>query len=55
MEARKAYNVPTILYVDDSPKALRLLGSVFQMRGYTVLTADDPRRFVAVYDRYCCT
>lgn len=44
MEARKAYNVPTILYVDDSPKALRLLGSVFQICGYTVLTADDPRK-----------
>ena len=32
----------TVLCVDDNPKALRLLASVFQMCGYGVLTSDDP-------------
>jgi len=40
--------VPTILYVDDSLKALRLLSSVFQMCGYAVLTADDPHKALAM-------
>lgn len=34
--------MPTILCVDDSPKTLRLLGSILQLCGYSVLTARDP-------------
>lgn len=39
---------PTILYVDDSPKALRLRSLVFQMCGHAVLIADDPRKALAM-------
>jgi len=47
-ERERLTTVPTILYVDDSPKALRLLSSVFQMCRYVVLTADDPRKALAM-------
>jgi hypothetical protein len=36
---REIATVPTILYVDDNPKALRMHSAVFQMCGFRVVTA----------------
>ena len=45
---REITTVPTILYVDDNQKALRMLGAVFQMCGFTVVTAQDPGTALAM-------
>jgi CheY-like chemotaxis protein len=42
--------MPTILYADHNPKALRFLTSVFEMCGYTVLTACDPCHALALVE-----
>lgn len=41
---------PTIFYADGNPKALRFLASVFEMCGYTVLTASEPCQALALVE-----
>src|SRR5260370_33288546 len=40
---RKTRNPPTIFYVDDNPRALRMLTSVLEGCGYKVVTAGAAR------------
>ena len=42
--------MPTIFYADNNPKALRFLASVFEMCGYTVLTASEPCQALALVE-----
>ena len=41
----------TVFYVDDNPKAQRLLGDVLTARGFRVITASDPLEARASWKR----